>query len=167
VDNKNQNVSKTRHFATTKLTSEEEAVFRLDAVNNFTLSAHALGKLCGYSRVHVGKYRRSPAYIYQQHRFQMSAIDVLVEAQNEAARTLKALLGSKDEKIQLEAAQTILHPTQEGLKRAAILKAINDAIVGHNNQTGEVTYKAVWGSVAEPKGTDIAEDETDGPNTNT
>lgn len=134
------------------LTPEEQNFFRLDAANNFSLSARKLAALINYSESWITKIRCSSHYKWHVHRFQQSAIEILEEAQIEAARAMKRLLSSRDERIVLLAATTILEPTHEGLKRSAILRAAAEASgQAQADQPQQIVYETEWGSTQEPK----------------
>lgn len=144
------------------LNEAEETIFRLDAANNFALSGRVLSTMIAYSHDYIKEIRARPHYRWHRHRFEQSAIEVLEEATLEAAKAMKKLLKSDDERIVYMAASTILNPTQEGLKRAAILKAMaNAAGQSAANQPTQVTYETEWGSTEEPKTPGIDTDNVD------
>lgn len=92
-----------------------------------------LGEMVGFSAAGVKRRLDRPAFSKALERMSEETLSILVRAQRQAVLRMQQLIASKDEKIALEAAKSVLAPM---LNKAEIsLKQVEEVI--HQVQLGE------------------------------
>lgn len=93
-------------------------LFTADVANAFRLTNAQLAIMLKLSRQHVGELRAAPLYKYKQAEFLKSTIHTHKELELKAAKTLNALMSSKDEKVALFAAREVWEPKKNARSKA-------------------------------------------------